>query len=290
MTPTADTLARRRFVEFTAETIKNASNTEYPGVYPGEDHSWSPERFREQLRVEFHASSPLDSSFSLVGVDASVANAFRRIMVADVPTVAIENVFFNDNTSVVQDEVLAHRLGLVPLTGRPEGFRWMEYYLRPREDGTGGSKLTDYNTLVMQLDVKCEWHEQGKERFRRGERDPAQLYINSNGKGIVVSLLADCVSVCQADQVPLQRAAEGPLWRGPGRGPVDEPRHPAGQAAAGPGHQRDAALPQEQRRRPRQVLARGDGLVPPAAGDPHPVADFGRRRTQVRALLPARGR
>jgi DNA-directed RNA polymerase I and III subunit RPAC1 len=180
-TPTAEALARRRFVEFTAETIKNASNTEYPAVYPGEDQSWSPDRFRAQLRVEFHASAPLDSSFSLVGVDASIANALRRIMVAEVPTVAIENVFLHDNTSVVQDEVLAHRLGLVPLTGSPAGFRWMVERLRPRADGTGGSMLTDYNTLVMGLDVECKWHEQGKERFRKGVRDPTQLYTNSNG-------------------------------------------------------------------------------------------------------------
>jgi DNA-directed RNA polymerases I and III subunit RPAC1 len=187
-TPTAESLARRRFVEFTAETIKNASNTEYPGVYPGEDHSWSPARFRSQLRVEFHASTPLDSSFSLVGVDASIANALRRIMIAEVPTVAIENVFFSNNTSVVQDEVLAHRLGLVPLTGAREGFRWMEYILRPRSDGTGGSKLTDYNTLILELDVKCEWHEEGKERFRKGIRDPTQLYKNSNGRRCCRSL------------------------------------------------------------------------------------------------------
>ncbi len=32
-----------------------------------------------------------------------------------VPSVAIENVYFKDNTSVMQEEVLAHRLGLVPL-------------------------------------------------------------------------------------------------------------------------------------------------------------------------------
>jgi DNA-directed RNA polymerases I and III subunit RPAC1 len=180
-TPTAEALARRRFVEFTAETIKNASNTEYPGVYPGEDHSWSADRFRDQFKVDFHSSTPLDSSFSLVGIDASVANALRRTMVAEVPTVAIEHVFFHNNTSVVQDEVLAHRLGLVPLTGRAEGFHWMEYFLPPGEDGEGGSHRTDYNTLVMELAVKCTWHENGKERFRRGERDPAQLYVNSSG-------------------------------------------------------------------------------------------------------------
>jgi DNA-directed RNA polymerase subunit D len=36
-------------------------------------------------------------------------------MVSDVPTMAIEDIFYYDNTSVVPDEVLAHRLGLIPL-------------------------------------------------------------------------------------------------------------------------------------------------------------------------------
>lgn len=36
-----------------------------------------------------------------------------------VPTVAIEKVFVKNNTSVIQDEVLAHRLGLVPLLFDP---------------------------------------------------------------------------------------------------------------------------------------------------------------------------
>jgi DNA-directed RNA polymerase subunit D len=36
-------------------------------------------------------------------------------MVSDVPTMAIEDIFYYDNTSVVPDEVLAHRLSLIPL-------------------------------------------------------------------------------------------------------------------------------------------------------------------------------
>jgi hypothetical protein len=36
-----------------------------------------------------------------------------------VPTVAIENVYVWNNTSIVQDEVLAQRLGLIPLAIDP---------------------------------------------------------------------------------------------------------------------------------------------------------------------------
>jgi DNA-directed RNA polymerase I and III subunit RPAC1 len=39
-----------------------------------------------------------------------------------VPTVAIEKVYIANNTSVIQDEVLAHRLGLVPIKADPRLF------------------------------------------------------------------------------------------------------------------------------------------------------------------------
>lgn len=55
------------------------------------------------------------ANFDLIGVDTSIANAFRRIMIAEVPSVAAEYVYIFNNTSVIQDEVLAHRIGLIPL-------------------------------------------------------------------------------------------------------------------------------------------------------------------------------
>jgi DNA-directed RNA polymerase II subunit RPB3 len=54
-------------------------------------------------------------SFVLEGVELGMANALRRTMIADIPTLAIELVEIEDNTSVLADEFIAHRLGLIPL-------------------------------------------------------------------------------------------------------------------------------------------------------------------------------
>ena len=43
--------------------------------------------------------------FELVGVDASIANALRRVLIAEVPSMAISTVFMYDNTSVMQVSV-----------------------------------------------------------------------------------------------------------------------------------------------------------------------------------------
>lgn len=70
---------------------------------------------QESLKINVIKLSDEEIVFDLIGVDASIANALRRILIAEVPTVAIETVFMLSNTSIIQDEVLAHRLGLIPL-------------------------------------------------------------------------------------------------------------------------------------------------------------------------------
>lgn len=46
-----------------------------------------------------------DMEFDMIGVDPAVANAFRRILISEVPSMAIEKVYMINNTSVIQDNV-----------------------------------------------------------------------------------------------------------------------------------------------------------------------------------------
>ncbi|MHC1586550.1 MAG: DNA-directed RNA polymerase subunit D, partial [Candidatus Hecatellaceae archaeon] len=53
--------------------------------------------------------------FILSGVSTAFANSLRRAMISEVPSMAIEDVFIYENTSMLTDEVIASRLGLIPL-------------------------------------------------------------------------------------------------------------------------------------------------------------------------------
>ncbi|KAH9879259.1 hypothetical protein J1614_002698 [Plenodomus biglobosus] len=179
-TPSAEVLAQRKVLQVGTETVANQQSTDFPGHWPGEDNEWDLEYFKENFKVHFHSHKPHDTSFSLVSIDTSVANAFRRILLAEIPSLAIEDVFIYQNTSIIQDEVLAHRLGLIPLCGNRDGLRWMKWYQKPTTDDEGSGTPSDYNTVVLRLEKKCEWQDGGVQRAVAGETNPDKLYINHN--------------------------------------------------------------------------------------------------------------
>ncbi|KAI9637229.1 DNA-directed RNA polymerase [Dioszegia hungarica] len=71
-----------------------------------------------QPRMLVRSLNQQEAVFHLSGVEGGLANALRRVVIADVPTIAIDQVLFMQNTSPIPDEMLAHRLGLVPLISR----------------------------------------------------------------------------------------------------------------------------------------------------------------------------
>ncbi|TNY19054.1 DNA-directed RNA polymerase [Rhodotorula diobovata] len=168
-TPPAD----RNLVRIGKERVESVSATDFPGHHPGESNHWDLDTFRRQLRVQLNWISPSALEFDLVGVDASVANAIRRIVIAEVPTVAIENVYIWNNTSIIQDEVLAQRLGLIPLAIDPR---------KVEAKKTADEPPTDLNTVVFSLVARCT----RRADVKKGETDPDKIW---NGVHVLSSAL-----------------------------------------------------------------------------------------------------
>lgn len=112
--------------------------------FSGRDNSFDLEKFRNEVEIRIQSSTEEQMVFDLIGVDTSFANALRRILIAEIPTMAIDKVKLFQNTSILQDEVLCHRLGLLPIKVDPRLFEDAE-----------GKQASELNTLVFTLDVKC---------------------------------------------------------------------------------------------------------------------------------------
>ncbi|KAG6465977.1 DNA-directed RNA polymerases I and III subunit RPAC1-like [Zingiber officinale] len=120
----------------------------YSGAYAsmGVDNSVDIKNFNSNFKVEIVRLTEDEIEFDMIGIDAALANAFRRILIAEVPTMAIKKILMVNNTSVIPDELLAHRLGLIPLDADPRVFEYLSENDEPNER----------NTIVYKLDVSCK--------------------------------------------------------------------------------------------------------------------------------------
>lgn len=82
-------------------------------------------KYNRTPRVEIFNMKDNMLNFTLSQTDTSMANAWRRVMIAEVPTMAIDLVEIEQNSTVLHDEFIAHRLGLIPLHSSKVGeFRY----------------------------------------------------------------------------------------------------------------------------------------------------------------------
>jgi DNA-directed RNA polymerase subunit D len=102
------------------------------------------------MKVEVLELNEEKIRFILEGVDVAFANALRRTMIADVPCMVIDDLFIFDNSSVVVDEALAHRIGLVPLKTELDRYVLPEYC--DCESDLGCEKCR----VILTLDVEAE--------------------------------------------------------------------------------------------------------------------------------------
>jgi len=74
------------------------------------------------MNVRILGKDEYNLKFVLEDVPLSFANSLRRIILAEVPTLAFDNIVIVENNSALFDEVIAHRMSLIPLVTDPTSF------------------------------------------------------------------------------------------------------------------------------------------------------------------------
>ncbi|XP_011339497.2 DNA-directed RNA polymerases I and III subunit RPAC1 [Ooceraea biroi] len=147
--------------------MKEHENVREYTYYP--EKSTALEKIKKKLKIEVVREQDRELEFDLIGCDTSLVNAFRRILISEVPSMAIEQVYIVNNTSILQDEVFAHRMGLIPLRADARLFEFPPQNKRPN------GEIGDQDTLRYELKVTCTKNPQAPKLSTL----PDDLYRNS---------------------------------------------------------------------------------------------------------------
>lgn len=98
-------------------------------------------------------------SFQMTETDVSMANSLRRVMIAEVPILAIDLVTFEVNTTVLKDEIIAHRLGLIPIRSYEKSMdKWNYNHLCDCDDNCEKCSVTlhldcDFDKMIKNKEI-----------------------------------------------------------------------------------------------------------------------------------------
>ena len=67
------------------------------------------------MKIEVLEKDEINLRIVVKDAEVPLMNALRRIVLAEVPSMAVDEVVMIENSSILQDEMIAHRIGLVPL-------------------------------------------------------------------------------------------------------------------------------------------------------------------------------
>lgn len=101
-------------------------------------------------KVKVLQESDDEISLQLEGVDRSYANAVRRFCISEVPSMAIDDIVILENSSVLYDEILAHRLGMTPLKSD------LERYVLPENCDCGNPLGCQKCRVLLVLDATAK--------------------------------------------------------------------------------------------------------------------------------------
>src|SRR4030042_7150799 len=132
--------------------------------------------------------------------DAYFVNSLRRVMLADLPKLAIDDVIIYDNTSPLFDEVIAHRISLIPI---PTDLKLLSFKNQCTCKGAGCVNCTVRYTLSKE----------GKGVVYSGDLQPEEKsWAIKEDKIPIVELYADQRLILEVEAV-LGRGKDHAKWQ-----------------------------------------------------------------------------
>jgi len=129
------------------------------------------------MEIEVRKIDGDEMEFTLSGANPALANAIRRAAMREVPVMAVDEVEFKANDSAMYDEILAHRLAMVPLKTPLKG------YALP---GKCGCKEGRCPECSVELELKAE----GPATVMSGDLKPSdEEVVPVSGSVPIVSLM-----------------------------------------------------------------------------------------------------
>ena len=154
--------------------VDNVQTFEHPASFSGVTKELDPsslKHFIKNVDIQVKSMSEEEMIFDLMGAEPPLANALRRIMIAEIPTIAIHNVTMWQNTSIIPDENLAHRVGLIPIKADAQEFEYHEE----------GQDFTEHDSLHFKLHKICTKKDPNAPLILNNTvHDEEKLYNNSN--------------------------------------------------------------------------------------------------------------
>ncbi|KAH7643345.1 dna-directed rna polymerases i and iii subunit rpac1-like [Dermatophagoides farinae] len=108
---------------------------------------------KKKLQIKITRLDEREIDFDLINSEFPFANAIRRILLAEVPTMAIEKIHLYRNTTELPDFALCQRLGLIPIKADASEFEMKN---------SSEDEATDRNTIRLSLDVQCPINNNGE--------------------------------------------------------------------------------------------------------------------------------
>jgi DNA-directed RNA polymerase subunit D len=153
------------------------------------------------MKIEIKELKPKKAVLKIEGTKPYFVNSLRRVMLSELPKLAVNDVVIYDNTSALFDEIIAHRLGLISI---PTDLNLLTFRDKCVCKGKGCPNCTVRYTLSKE----------GEGTVYSGDLQPAEKsWTITESKIPIVELYGDQRLILEVEAV-LGRGRDHAKWQG----------------------------------------------------------------------------